>query len=211
MNALHISVLLNNFPLQLAKVVDGSAKKYKFKDVLPGKKTYAHLSNTLSWLENAGLIYRVYSIENRPMVPLKALAKENRFKLFLFDVGLLGAMLELPYESLVDQDYGTVKGFFAENYVACELRASGMENLYSWTQSKSEVEFLFTAKNAEIYPLEVKSGKRTKAKSLQSFFDRYTPKKSIKLVGKAGGSDTTNLVLPVYYAGKLDAILGGKY
>ena len=129
------------------------------------------------------------------------------FKLFIFDVGMLGAMLELSYNDLLDQDYGMIKGFFAENFVACELKALGHGSLYSWAESKSEIEFLYVTGESEIIPVEVKSGRRTKAKSLKSYMERYSPEKTVKLVGKVGGSDKKNLVLPLYYAGKLNEIL----
>jgi len=206
-NAVDIVALLNNIPLQLSRVIDGSVKRFRFKDVLPGKRTYSQLSNTISWLENAGLIYKVFCIECRPQIPLKAFAKENIFKLFLFDIGMLGAMLELSYTSLMDQSYGITKGFFAENFVACELKAMGHETMYSWSESKSEIEFLYVNEKSDIFPLEVKSGKKTKAKSLESYVNRHSPEKTIKLVGKAGGSDKLRLVLPLYYAGRLDDIL----
>ena len=206
-NAIHISTLLNNIPLQLSRVLDGSVKRFRFKDVISNKRTYSHLSNTISWLENAALTYKVFNVECRPQIPLKAFTKENFFKLFLFDIGMLGAMLELSYKDLMDQDYGVTKGFFAENFVACEFKALVHRNLYSWAESKSEIEFLHVTGESEIIPVEVKSGRRTKAKSLKSYIDRYSPERTVKLVGKAGGSDKKNLVLPLYYAGKLNEIL----
>jgi len=42
------------------------------------------------------------------------------------DIGMLGAMLDLSYNDLLDQDYGMIKAFFAENFVACELKALGV-------------------------------------------------------------------------------------
>jgi len=206
-NAVHISTLLNNIPRQLSRVLDGSVKRFRFKDVLSNKRTYSHLSNTISWLENAGLIYKVFNVECRPQIPLKAFAKENFFKLFLFDIGMLGAMLELSYNNLMDQDYGMTKGFFAENFVACEFKTLGHGNLYSWAESKSEIEFLYVTGESKIIPVEVKSGRRTKAKSLKSYIERYSPERTAKLVGKAGGSDKKDLVLPLYYAGKLSNIV----
>lgn len=206
-NAVHISTLLNSIPLQLFRVLDGSVKRFRFKDVLPNKRTYSHLSNTISWLEKASLIYKVFNVECLPRIPLRAFTKENMFKLFIFDIGMLGAMLELSYNDLLDQDYGMIKGFFAENFVACELKALGHGSLYSWAESKSEIEFLYVTGESEIIPVEVKSGRRTKAKSLRSYMERYSPEKTVKLVGKVGGSDKKNLVLPLYYAGKLNEIL----
>jgi hypothetical protein len=202
-NALHISTLLKNIPVQLSIVQDGSAKRFRFKDVLPKKRTFEHLSSTIDWLDAAYLIQKVYLIESRPQIPLSAYIKDNKFKMFLFDVGLLGAMLELTYHDFIHQQYGMIKGFFAENFVACELKAMGMSNLYSWAQSKSEIEFIYVSKTSEIIPIEVKSGKRTKSKSLKSYIDRYAPQTTIKLVGKVGGNDPKQIVMPLYYAAKI--------
>ena len=202
-NAIQIGRLFNNIPVQLSNVYDASAKRFKFKGAIPGKKNYLQLADTISWLENAGLIYKVFIVDSRPQIPLKSLIKRNKFKLFLFDIGMLGAMLELSYNDIFNQNYGTTKGFFAENYVACELKACGYKSLYSWTQSKSEIEFLVVDNQSNIIPVEVKSGLRTKSKSLKSYIERYEPEKTIKLVGKAGGTNPVNIVLPLYYAGNI--------
>ena len=70
-----------------------------------------------------------------------AFTKQNIFKLFVFDVGLLGCMLELTPGTLVLQDYGQTKGFFAENFVACELSAAGENDalFMVWTQLRDRI------------------------------------------------------------------------
>jgi len=65
-------------------------------------------------------------VECLPRIHLRVFTKENMFKLFIFDIGMLGAMLDLSYNDLLDQDYGMIKAFFAENFVACELKALGV-------------------------------------------------------------------------------------
>ncbi len=201
-NALHITTLFENVPRQLSLVLDGSVKRFRFKDVLPGKRTYGQLQSTISWLEHAGLIYKVFPIEGQPRIPLKAFCKENIFKLFVFDVGILGAMLDLSYKDLTDQEYGIAKGYFAENFVACEFIKAGVKGLYSWQMRNAEIEFLQVTADSEIVPVEVKSGKRSKAKSLVSYIARYNPAYTAKLVGKMGGTDEKYKVLPLYYAVK---------
>ena len=63
------------------------------------------------------------------------------------------------------------------------------------------------SRDSKIIPIEVKSGKRTQAKSLKSYIERYNPEKTVKLVGKLGGMDKNNIVLPLYYVSKLHQIL----
>ncbi len=200
--------MLEAVPQQIAKVLYDSLKRFRFKDVLPNKRIYAHLANAISWVEKAGLVHKIFCIESRPRIPLKTFIRENRFKLNLFDVGLLGCMLELTHTDLTKQDFGIAKGAFAENFVACELRAMGVETLYSWRERSSEIEFLDVAPDSEIIPVEVKSGRRTKAKSLKGNIDRYTPVRTFKLVGKVGGTNDKHLLPPLYFAGKPNEILG---
>ena len=112
-NSMHIERVLRNIPSQLAREQDGSAPKFKFKGVIPGIRGYSRLAGAIDWLAAAGLIHKVHII-NRGELPFSAFSKENTFKLFMFDVGLLGAMADLPVKSILDYDFGTYKGYFAE-------------------------------------------------------------------------------------------------
>ncbi len=203
-NSVHIVLVLENIPNQLSAQVDASTKRYRFNHIIPGKKSYAHLQGPIDWLENAGLIIKI-SICNRAEIPLKAFCKNNLFKLFVFDIGILGSMLNLPIQSILEQDYGITKGYLAENFVAQELLASGMDDLHSWTERNSEVEFLIV-KNGAIVPVEVKAGHRTQAKSLQQFIIKYSPKETIKLSAKPFSGTHQLANIPLYFAGKLASL-----
>jgi len=200
-NAIHIVAVFENIPMQLAGNLEGSVNRYKFKDVISGKKGFAALQGPIEWLVKAGLALKV-KVCNRAEIPLEAFCKPNIFKLFIFDVGLLGSLLDLPVESILNDDYGIAKGYFAENFVAQELQTAGRRNLYSWTERNSEIEFLITD-NDVIVPLEVKSGLRTQAKSLQQYIRRYSPSKAVILSKKnfAKKSGSCIQYLPLYAAG----------
>ena len=202
-NSLHIVSVLENIPIQLSNNIDGSVKRYRFKKVLPLKKSFSDLQGPIDWLINAGLIIKV-KICNRAELPLETFCKNNIFKLFLFDVGLLGAMLDLPPKAIISQDFGIAKGYFAENYVAQEFLAAGISKLYSWSERNSQIEFLRVT-NENIIPVEVKSGTRTQAKSLGQFIKKYSPEKAITLTGrplnKTHGLKVNNY--PLYLAGKI--------
>jgi predicted AAA+ superfamily ATPase len=120
------------------------------------------------------------------------------FKLFMFDVGLLGCMLNLP----LNEDYGITKGYFAENFVAQELMSASDQKLYSWAERNSQIEFL---KNIEdkIIPFEVKARIRTQAKSLQQYILKYSPNDAIILSKKniASKKDSVIKYFPLYMAG----------
>jgi hypothetical protein len=99
------------------------------RDAVKGVDRYSKLADAIDWLENAGLVLKIY-IVSESKIPLKAYKKENSFKLVLFDVGILGAMCDLAPETILAHDYGSYKGYFAENYVAQTLTYRDPQGLY---------------------------------------------------------------------------------
>lgn len=172
-NAMHIERVFRSIPIQLARLQEGSAKKFIFKDVIPGVNRYSRLAGPIDWLEACGLILRV-PICHSAQLPLLAYTKENEFKLYIFDVGILGAMSDLAPKAIYDYDYGSFKGYFAENFIAQEFLCAGSKKLYGWSEKNSEIEFL-QEMDGQIIPVEVKSGFVTQAKSLKVFRDKYSP------------------------------------
>jgi uncharacterized protein len=130
-NAVHINRVFENIPEQMTKVVDGSVNRYRFKEVIPGYSKFSQFEGPIDWLNQAGLCLQVYIVES-PAIPLRGRRKSNLFKLFLHDIGLLGCMADIPLQSILLQDYGTYKGYLAENYIARELTSAGITELYSW-------------------------------------------------------------------------------
>jgi predicted AAA+ superfamily ATPase len=172
-NSMHINRLWRNIPSQLAREQNGSAPKFKFKEVIPGVKGYERLSGIIDWLMTAGLIIKVHFIE-KALPPLSAFKEENAFKLYFFDVGILGAVSQLSPKTILDYDYGTYKGYFAENFAAQEFICSGIDELFCWREVTSEVEFLRQIEG-KVFPIEIKSGWVTKSKSLSVFAGKYSP------------------------------------
>lgn len=203
LNAIHITSVFENIPMQLANNREGSVQRYRFKDAIPGKKGFAQLRGPISWLEQASLLLKT-KVCNHAEIPLELYCKSNRFKLFLFDIGLLGATLGIPPNVLLTEDYGTAKGYFAENFVAQELCAAGRQPLYSWTERNSEIEFL-TINNDAIVPVEVKAGSRIQAKSLRQYMTKYAPEEAIIISAKAPHQKPDSVVryVPLYLAGSL--------
>lgn len=201
-NAMHIDRVWRATPTQLARTQDGAANKFKFKDIIPGAARYDRLASAIDWLLAANLIIKV-PIVNSAEIPLSAYTQESAFKLFMFDVGLLGAMSDLPIKSILEHDYGTYKGFFAENFVAQELLAAGYSHLFCWQRDRAEVEFLLTLEDGVI-PIEVKSGWITRAKSLQQVIDKYHPPYAVIMSGHPLKIDQSNKhhYYPLYLAGK---------
>jgi predicted AAA+ superfamily ATPase len=170
--AIKTAELWNSIPYQLAK----ENKKFKYGDVR--KKTRAaHYEQTIEWLKNAGLINVIHQI-SAPKLPLSGYADLAKFKIYLFDTGLLGALLNISSEIVIKPNdlFVEYNGAFIENFVASELISSGMKELFYWTsQSDAEVDFVIQHNN-KIYPLEVKSGNSRNLKSIRSYESKYNPK-----------------------------------
>src|SRR3990167_3892132 len=135
----------------------------------------------IQWLSDAGLIHKSYLVES-PKFPLSAYADNNIFKIFLADVGLLGAQSNLSPQTIIDGDllFTEFKGALTENYVAQELIANKHKNPYYWTsEGTAEIDFLIEEDHA-IYPLEVKAGANQKKKSLLVYNEKYAPAKLIR-------------------------------
>ena len=75
-------------------------------------------------------------------------------------------MSGLNPKQIMDYDYGTYKGYMAENFVAQEIKAMGESLCYYWQGRTSEVEFVLETRYG-IIPIEVKSGRETQSKSLK--------------------------------------------
>jgi hypothetical protein len=89
-------------------------------------------------------------------------------------VGLLGTLGDLSPETILKYDYGSYKGYVAENYVAQEFIASGRESLFCWEGRTSEIEFVISSDGYPV-PIEVKAGRNTQSKSMAVFDNKYKP------------------------------------
>lgn len=135
----------------------------------------------IQWLADAGLIHKSYLVES-PKFPLSAYADNNIFKLFLLDVGLLGAQSNLSPQTIIEGDllFTEFKGALTENYVAQELIATQQQEPYYWrSEGIAEVDFLIEEEH-DIYPLEVKAGANSKKKSLLVYNQKYAPSKLLR-------------------------------
>ena len=161
----------SSIPYQLAK----EKKKFKYSNV-KAKARAAQYEQTIEWLKGAGVINVCYNI-SVPKLPLPGYADRTKFKIYLFDTGLLGAMLDLTSAMIIEPEaiFKDYNGAFIENFVAQELIAGGEKELFYWT-SKSDAEIDFIIENdGNVYPLEVKSGTNLNLKSLKSYSDKFKP------------------------------------
>ncbi len=152
--------MFENASAQLAKAFDENVKNFQFQGVIPNRRGFEAIPGPLTWLEKSHLLLKNFIIK-KPEHPLKASVNDNQFKLYYFDVGLLNAMLEVPMDVIINSKIGSYKGFIAENFVIQELTAATKSaSIYSWQESKAEIEFILV-KGAKIIPIEVKSSEKS--------------------------------------------------
>lgn len=175
-------------------------------EIIPTISRYRQLVHVIDWLEAAELVIRL-PIVGAFLQPIKAYSKENLFKLMMFDVGLLGAINPIDPGAILKYDYGTYKGYFAENFVAQQL-TSISDSIFSWQENRSEVEFLLSHRGNTI-PIEVKAGNVSRAKSLKKYIDKYNSEKSFILSAKPPHLNRNKTVfhLPLYLAEKITSLL----
>jgi predicted AAA+ superfamily ATPase len=203
-NSTQITEILKSIPAQLGREVNGNAERFRFKGVIPGKNKYQNLSGAINWLVASSILLKV-PLANRGEQPLSAWESPNRFKLYLHDIGILSHLAEIPLLKKEAFIPGFYKGWVAENFVAQELTASGMNQLHSWQGGKAEVEFVIQSEGISI-PVEVKAGRRTQAKSAGIFAGKYASPLIVKLgfwTNSLTGDNKPTLKLPLYAAGLL--------
>jgi len=207
------------------------AKKVQFKylqkvfSTIPAmigqKVVYSRIDNTVKarelntafdLLETAGVIHRVKKASGAG-IPLAATAVENYYKPLFLDVGLMHAINGIYGETIRQKNLNDIfKGAVAEQFVGQELLALSNyyteEKLYYWTRdaknSHAEIDYLIV-KNEEIIPVEVKSGKKGKLKSLLLYLDAYKPKMALKISQASYHEEDEVLSIPFY---GVEAFLG---
>ena len=129
------------------------------------------------------LIKKVYNI-SKPAMPLKAYIEFSAFKLYLLDVGLLGALGELDALSILEGNsiFVEFKGSLTEQYVHQQLIADTEYTTYYFTETKSEgeIDFVIQKKGRSIIPIEVKAEENLRAKSLRTYCNKYLPEVAIR-------------------------------
>lgn len=171
-----IRLLWQAIPSQLAR----ENKKFIYTALKSGARAREY-ETALQWLEDAGMIRQIRRVA-RPGMPLKSYEDFSAFKLYAHDVGLLGAMSDLPQQVLIkgNELFTHFKGALTEQYVLNELIASGVSPSY-WSTDKGMAEIEFVVQGVDsIYPIEAKAERNLQAKSLKSYRNRFSPVKCLR-------------------------------
>lgn len=184
----------DSIPRQLAK----ENKKFKYSEV-ENKATARKFGDSIQWLRDANMAYVCYNTTT-PFLPLNAYEKDNEFKLYITDTGLLLALFGFATkQALLNGNLkGFAKGGIFENFVAETLIKNGYTLHYYKPNDSLELEFIIE-KDGEIIPIEVKAG-NTPTKSLDSFIEEFTPSIAIKLISGNIGLTDKKFTIPHFLA-----------
>lgn len=161
-----------SIPKQLLRA---STKKFKYAEVMRGGRRTS-LLEPLEWLMAAGVVLR-NDLTCGTEAPLVAFNDEEGgfFKIYLADTGLMFYKFGIEPQLFLDPTMrpllsSDLRGALAENQVMQALSSRGLTTFYwmpSETVGQGEVDFILQTKRAEILPIEVKSGRNVKARSLK--------------------------------------------
>lgn len=163
-----VRMVWQSIPAQLAR----ENKKFIYGAVRKGARA-KDFEIAIQWLIDAGLVHKVERTRDAK-VPLKFYADMDAFKLYLLDVGLLGALTMTPPEQILigNNVFSEYKGAFTENFVLQEMKTLPYLPTYYYSKDNStqEIDFIVQA-GSKILPIEVKAEENVKAKSLATFIN----------------------------------------
>ena len=104
-------------------------KKFIYSALKSGARAREYES-ALQWLDDAGMMRQVFRV-GTPRLPLRSYFDFSAFKLYVHDVGLLGAMSDLSPSIVLEGDslFTNFKGAMTEQYVLQELLVAGCKPL----------------------------------------------------------------------------------
>ncbi len=187
-----------SLPAQLAR----EQGRYIFSHIRDGARA-RDFAEAVQWLSDSGLVHRVPRF-SKPASPLSAYVDARIFKLFLLDVGLLGALSRLAPSVLLQGEgiFEEFKGALTEQYVLQQIVAARHEEPAYWSSEKASAEVDFAIERAgHVVPIEVKATTNVKSKSLRSYLDRFHPRTAwrFSLARFREQGDVTNI--PLYAIG----------
>ena len=166
-----IRMVWKSIPSQLFK----DNKKFIYGTLRKGARAN-DFEIAIQWLIDAGLLYKV-SRCTKPALPLDIYEDLAAFKLYMVDLGLLGAMVGTePSQILINNAAFTeYKGGLTEQYVLQQMKSHGVSPIYYHKTDDSRLELDFVIQQqAHLLPIEVKAGGNVRANSLSTLL-KNTP------------------------------------
>ena len=204
LNTPKVEMIWNSIPRHLSK----EKKKFVYKELKNGARAYSY-EDAMNWLFATRLVYKVARTEENKL-PLASYADDKIFKLYMLDIGLFNAKSALDISALINPNeelFSIFNGAITEQFVIQELITAGYIPYY-WGREKgeAEVDFIVQWRN-ELIPLEVKSGIRTKSKSLDVYRNLFRPKYAIRATLKNFGVKDELYSIPLYMIANFGAII----
>lgn len=196
-----IRLLWNSIPAQLAK----ENKKFIYGLVREGARAREY-EVAITWLLDIGLIYKVNRVK-KPDFPLCAYQDFSAFKLFVLDVGLLGAMSRLSAKVILEGSrlFEEFKGALTEQYVLQQLVVNPENDIFYWSSESGIAELDFLVQNDDrIIPIEVKAEENLQAKSLKIFTEKYKNENAVRTSMSDYRKEEWLTNLPLYAVGNLN-------
>ncbi len=199
-----IRMLWRSIPTQLAK----ENKKFIYNAIKKGGRA-KEFETALAWLKDCGLIYQVHKIK-KPGLPIAAYEDFDSFKLFILDVGLLGALTGLEAKTILDKYviFEEFKGAIAEQYVLQQFKTIEDLPIFYWSNetSRAEVDFVIQL-DSKVIPVEVKATTNLKARSLKIYIEKFKPEIAIR-TSMADYKKTENLYdIPLYAIENIENVI----
>lgn len=164
-----IRMVWHSIPSQLSK----ENRKFIYGMIKEGARA-KDFELAIEWLKDAGLIYKVNRCK-KAQLPLAAYEDFSAFKMFLSDIGLMGAMSNIPLQSLLNGNmlFSDFKGALTEQFVLQQMKTNQSLSIYYWSadNSRGEIDFL-VQQEEKVIPIEVKAEENLQAKSLRMFVER---------------------------------------
>ena len=160
-----IKMVWKSIPSQLFK----DNKKFIYGALRQGARA-KDFEIAIEWLVDSGLLYKVPRC-TKPALPLDIYEDFSVFKLYLLDIGLLGAMVNVdPAQILINnQIFSEYKGGMTEEYVLQEMKSRNISPIYyhKTDDSRLELDFVIQYKG-KLLPIEVKAEGNVRANSLMT-------------------------------------------
>lgn len=183
-----------SIPKQLAR----DNKKFQFSLIKKTARSNQYVGS-LQWLEDTGLIRRCYNLI-LPELPLEGNACQDKFKVYMSDIGLFVGMLEDGTErDILQGDLFGYKGAIFENLVADFFIKMKRPLYYFQKDTGLEVDFVMRYKGEAVL-LEVKatSGNTKSTRTILKHPEKYHVHSAIKLGDYNVGRREQLLTLPLY-------------
>lgn len=190
-----IKNIWNSVPAQLSR----ENKKFSPGIVQKGSRL-SDYELAFQWLLDCGLLYKVKQV-SKPSVPLISY-ETNFFKIFIHDVGLLGAKTELDVKTLLlgNRIFEEFKGALTEQFVLQEMVANGITPYYWSSNGTAEIDFVFKH-GSDVYPLEVKAEENLQSKSLRVYRGKFNPPTSLRTSMRDYRKESWLVNIPLYAIG----------